>query len=148
MATDAITRETWIAAPPDRVWAVITRPEHVGRWFGDAGAEIDLRPGGALRFRWADHGTAFGRVVQVERATLFSFRWAQPRETEPEPGNSTLVEFRLHPDGDGTRLVVTESGFEQLHLTAAEQARYRAGNVEGWRLELGELVAYLASIPA
>lgn len=148
MSTDEITRETRIAAPPQRVWDVITRPEHVGRWFGDAGAEIDLRPGGALRFTWNEHGTTLGRVEQVQPISVFSYRWARPRDAEPVAGNSTLVRFQLHPDGEGTRLVVTESGFAELDATAAEQAEHRAGNVEGWQAEIAELVEYLERVPA
>ena len=49
MTADQIERETTIAAPVERVWSLITEAEHLGKWFGDAGAEIDLRPGGALR---------------------------------------------------------------------------------------------------
>jgi uncharacterized protein YndB with AHSA1/START domain len=148
MNADAITRETRIAASQQRVWDVVTRAEHVGRWFGDAGAEIDLRPGGALRLSWAEHGTALGRVEQVSPIDLFSFRWAGPRDTEPAPGNSTLVEFRLIPDGDGTRLIVTESGFSALDDTPEGRARYRAGNEEGWRYEIGELVEYIERVTA
>ena len=46
MTQDSIEREVTIEAPVERVWSVITEAEHVGRWFGDAGAEVDLRPGG------------------------------------------------------------------------------------------------------
>ncbi|MEN3264571.1 SRPBCC domain-containing protein [Pseudonocardia sp.] len=148
MTADAITRETRIAASQQRVWDVVTRAEHVGRWFGDAGAEIDLRPGGALRLSWTEHGTALGRVEQVSPIDLFSFRWARPLDTEPAPGNSTLVEFRLIPDGDGTRLIVTESGFSTLDDTPEGRARYRAGNEEGWRHEIGDLVEYIERVTA
>ena len=46
--TDRIETDVLIAAPLQRVWDLITSAEHLGRWFGNAGAEIDLRPGGAL----------------------------------------------------------------------------------------------------
>ena len=72
MVPDVIERDTVIDAPVERVWELITEPEHVGRWFGDAGAEIDLRPGGEMVIRWADHGTAHGHVVSVEPHTRFS----------------------------------------------------------------------------
>ena len=49
MVPEQIERETVIAAPVERVWALLTEAEHLGRWFGDSGAEIDLRPGGVLQ---------------------------------------------------------------------------------------------------
>src|ERR1700754_2824457 len=93
---DLIKRETTIAAPIERVWALITSAEHLGRWFGDAGAEIDLRPGGALTLSWDEHGTAHGRVETIEPPHRFAYRWLTSADAqEATPGNSTLVEFTL-----------------------------------------------------
>jgi uncharacterized protein YndB with AHSA1/START domain len=41
---EQIERETVIAAPVERVWALLTEAEHLGRWFGDAGAESTCGP--------------------------------------------------------------------------------------------------------
>jgi uncharacterized protein YndB with AHSA1/START domain len=148
MSHDRIERETTIAAPVDRVWALLTEPEHVGTWFGDAGAEIDLRPGGALVLRWAEHGTVHGRVERVEPGRLFAYRWAAaPADAHAagdalDDGNSTLVEFSLTEEDDGTRLRVVESGFAALRIPEAEQVRKAEGNTEGWKHELGDLVEY------
>lgn len=142
MASDQIERETVIAAPVERVWALLTEAEHIGQWFGDAGAEIDLRPGGAMVVRWAEHGTVQGQVMAVEPHRRFSYRWApyrDPAGAEPVDGNSTLVEFTLDADGDGTRLRVVESGFATLDCSEEQQAANREGNTEGWRIELGHL---------
>ncbi len=136
MAPDRIERETTIAAPVERVWAVLTEAEHIGRWFADAGAEIDLRPGGALVMRWqrARHDPA--RVEAVEPPRRFAYRWTAhhaAQGAEPAEGNSTLVEFTLTPEGDGTRLRVVESGFASL--ATDEQARVKANyddNAGGW----------------
>ena len=43
MTEDRIERDVLIDAPVERVWALITQAEHLGTWFGDAGADIDLR---------------------------------------------------------------------------------------------------------
>jgi uncharacterized protein YndB with AHSA1/START domain len=151
MVPDSIERETFISAPPERVWTLITEAEHLGRWFGDAGAEIDLRPGGAMALHWADHGTNHGRVVAVEPPTRFAYRWApfkDPGGEEPVEGNSTLVEFTLQPEGDGTRLRVVESGFASLATSDEQRASNHAGNPTGWRLETDELRAYAEQGPS
>ncbi len=149
MVTDQIERETVINAPVERVWALITEAEHLGRWFGDAGAEIDLRPGGAMVLRWAEHGTSRGRVVDVEPRSRFSYRWApfkDPGGDEPADGNSTLVEFTLHPERDATRVRVVESVFASLAASDDQRARNAAANTEGWKQETGELRAYAEKV--
>ena len=149
MVPDKIERETFIAAPVERVWALITEAEHLGRWFGDAGAEIDLRPGGAMVMRWDEHGTSRGRVVEVAPHTRFSYRWApfkDPGGDEPVEGNSTLVEFTLAPEGDGTRLRVVESGFAALDTSDEQRAENHKGNTAGWEYETGELRAYAEKV--
>jgi uncharacterized protein YndB with AHSA1/START domain len=151
MTPDVIERETVIDAPVERVWQLITEAEHVGRWFGDAGAEIDLRPGGAMVLRWTDHGTCRGRVVAVEPHTRFSYRWApfkDPGGEEPAEGNSTLVEFTLRAEGGGTLLRVVESGFAALATSDEQRERNRAGNTRGWEAETDELREYAERVAA
>jgi uncharacterized protein YndB with AHSA1/START domain len=131
------------------VWALITEAEHLGRWFGDAGAEIDLQPGGAMLVRWSEYGASHARVVAVEPHTRFSYRWApfkDPGGEEPVDGNSTLVEFTLQPDGDGTRLRVVESGFSTLDTSEQQRAENHKGNTEGWQLETEELRRYAEKV--
>jgi uncharacterized protein YndB with AHSA1/START domain len=148
MVPEQIEREVVIAAPIERVWAVITQPEHVGSWFGDAGAEIDLRPGGTILIHWADYGTGFGVVERVEPPHVFAWRGALLGETVVRADNSTLVEFTLAPEGGGTRLRVVESGFNTLAISAEEALKQAEGNVEGWRIKTDELAAYVAGVPA
>jgi uncharacterized protein YndB with AHSA1/START domain len=145
---DSIVRETLVAAPPERVWEVLTRPEYLPRWFTADTAEIDLRPGGALVMVWAEHGTGHARVERVEEPTLFSFRWALEPGVEPAPGEETLVEFTLTPEGDGTRLRVVESGFDKLEGTDDQRREAFEGNTEGWEVQLGNVRDYAARIAA
>jgi uncharacterized protein YndB with AHSA1/START domain len=149
MVPDEIQREIVIDAPVERVWELITEAEHLGRWFGDAGAEIDLRPGGALVLRWSAHGTSRGRVVAVEPCTRFSYRWApfkDPGGAEPVEGNSTLVEFTLQPEGTGTRLRVVESGFASLATSDEQRVQNVEGNTGGWERETDELRRYAEKV--
>jgi uncharacterized protein YndB with AHSA1/START domain len=148
---DQIEREVVIDASAERVWELVTEAEHLGRWFGDAGAEVDLRPGGAMALHWTEHGTARGRIEAVEPQRLFAFRWApfkDPSGLDPTEANSTRVEFTLVAEGDGTRLRVVESGFDMLDCSEEQRSANLEGNTEGWRLELGELQDYTTRVAA
>ena len=145
MSKDRIERETFVKAPVERVWAVITEPEHVGTWFGQGEpAEIDLRPGGVMTF---DHGE-FGKfptlIVTVDPPRHLAYRWASayPGELATE-ANSTLVEFFLEPEADGTRVRVTETGFASLTIPAERvpTAGYESHD-GGWAAMLVRLQEY------
>lgn len=144
MTPDRIERDQVLAAPVARVWDYVTRAEHLGRWFADAGATIDLRPGGAITLTWERGGTQRGIVERVDEPHTFAFRWAVYGD-EVNPGNSTLVTFTLTPEGDGTRLTVVETGFASLDVPDLDRRRIHEEHVGGWRAEIGELATYAAS---
>jgi uncharacterized protein YndB with AHSA1/START domain len=136
MESDRIEREIVIDAPIERVWEVLTGPEHVGRWFGQGEpVPVDLRPGGIMRLDHGQYGDFPVLIVRVEPPRRFSYRWASafPGEVATED-NSTLVEFTLAPDdGGGTRLRLVESGFARLAIP--EEKITTAGydsHCEGW----------------
>ena len=144
MATDSIEREIIIDAPPARVWTALTEAEHLARWFGDAGAEVDLRPGGRLVCSWKKHGTSHAVIEVVDPPRHFTFRWALPPGEEPRRGNSTHVEFTLVPlDGGRPRLRVRESGFGELEWSEEENRRHLNANRSGWEAEMEDLRRYL-----
>jgi uncharacterized protein YndB with AHSA1/START domain len=145
MVADRIEQEIVIEAPPEVVWELVTDPEHVGAWFGDA-AEIDLRAGGDAAFSWERYGRFLARVEKVEPPRFFSYRWSRPKDTPVAEGNSTLVEFSLRAEGEGTRLTVVESGFASLAVSEDEKASHLADNTEGWNKELSDLRAYAVEI--
>src|ERR687897_922068 len=119
MVPDRIERETFINAPIERVWTLITEAQHLGR------------------------------VVAVEPRTRFAYRWApfkEPGGEAPVDGNSTLVEFTLAPEGDATRLRVVESGFASLATSEEQRARNHEGNTRGWEHETDELRAYAEKV--
>jgi len=143
---ERIEREILIDAPLDVVWSVITEPEHVGSWFSDS-ADIDLQPGGEVTLSW-ERGSEHWLVERVHRPHFVSFRWLRAGNeagSELREGNSTLVEFSLTAEGEGTRLRVVESGFRQLEGSEEEKEKDAEGHRSGWELELGELREYVAT---
>jgi uncharacterized protein YndB with AHSA1/START domain len=142
---DSVSREMVIDAPPDVVWAIVTEPRHVARWFSDE-AQIDLRPGGAMLLTWHRHGTYRGRVEAVEPPHTFAFRWVRRENVDPVEGTSTLVEITLAAEGSRTRIRIVETGFSRLKWAEEDKARYADENSQGWIRELDELRDYAAGL--
>ena len=134
---DEVRREMTVAASRERVWGAITRADQLVRWFPDKIAEVDLRPGGAIRIEWQDGDFDDGTVEMVEEPSRFAFRWHGGGFDSPE----TLVQFTLETVEGGTRVVVVESGSPAVREEKRESA-WR-DNDGGWATELGELKAYL-----
>jgi uncharacterized protein YndB with AHSA1/START domain len=107
---EPITREVTVAAAPDAVWNALTEPGELAAWFG-AEAEIDLRVGGAIRFRWPDGTERRGLVVDVDPPRRLAFRWRELRTSVSglAVADATVVAFTLEAEDDGTRVTVTES---------------------------------------
>lgn len=141
MSDDRIERETLIAAPLERVWSLVAQP---GFWVADKASlpGTVAREGESMVAKSAEYGDYPVRVERVEPPTYLAYRWASafPGE-ELRENNSTLVEFTLAPEGDGTRLRVVESGFAAL--SGSEELRGRAvkDNTVGWPQELAALKA-------
>jgi uncharacterized protein YndB with AHSA1/START domain len=84
------------------------------------------------------------RVVAMEEPSLFSFTW-HPYAVDPDKDYSgetpTLVEFRLEPIADGTRLVVTESGFDSVPAERRDEAMRM--NEGGWTQQIENIRAHV-----
>jgi uncharacterized protein YndB with AHSA1/START domain len=120
-----IEKELFIRASPERVFRALTEPAELARWFGQ-GAEIDLRPGGALTFIFSQSRET-GEVLAVEPPHRFAFTWGAPHATE--------ATFLLEPRDGGTLLRLTETGFGQ----GDDWDRIFSDNSGGWDEELAHL---------
>lgn len=109
MADRPVTRSIALRAAPEEVWGALTDASRLSDWFG-VQAEIDPRPGGAVRFANRDGGERRGLVEAAEPPHRLVFRWREIHGlVGVVAGGASTVEFLLEPDGDGTKLVVTES---------------------------------------
>ncbi len=132
MSEQRIERDTLIEAPLELVWSLVAEP---GFWVADPASlpGTVAREGESMLAKNSAHGDFPVRVEKVEPQTYLAYRWASafPGE-ELREDNSTLVEFTLTPEGDGTRLRVVESGFATL--AGSEELRSKAleDNAGGW----------------
>lgn len=107
----AVERTIWIAAPPTRVWRALTDQEQLGKWWPpDAWSIPHLQIGGKVQFG-QDGDAALATIEILDPPNQWMLRW-EPNPKFPVITMSTL--FVLAEENGGTRLTVTESGFESL----------------------------------
>jgi uncharacterized protein YndB with AHSA1/START domain len=144
--TDRIVKTTILRAPRSRVWRALTQSSELGRWFG-AELKDPFRPGarvqGPITIPGYQHLTMDVTIERMEPERLFSWRWQPGGDPNKHPDEPlTLVVFELEDVPEGTRLTVTESGFDSL-APSRRTTSYRE-NDAGWAGQLKNLTKYLA----
>jgi uncharacterized protein YndB with AHSA1/START domain len=117
--------ERRLAHPVDKVWRALTSAEHLAAWFPQTIVVEEWAPGAPLRFTGDPNVSAEfeGEVLAVEEESLLEFRWG-----------TDVLRFELEPDGDGTRLTLTDT-IDELGKAARDGA--------GWHVCLDELERHL-----
>ncbi|MCP3027725.1 SRPBCC domain-containing protein [Halobacillus sp. A5] len=133
MDNDQINREIFINAPIQTVWELISLPAW---WVGDAPGPDKVQVDGSRVVADTKYGQFPVLIEQSEPPNYLACRWASsfPGE-EPKGENSTLVEFKLTSQDEGTLLRVVESGFSHLAVSEQERRKYYKGNVHGWEMQ-------------
>ncbi len=147
-STDRIEKEIVMRAPRSRVWRALTDAREFGRWFR-ADIQDEFAAGKPARGRITHPGyehVAFEvEVERIEPERLFAFRW-HPYAVDPKKDYSkeptTLVVFELNEVPEGTRLRVTESGFDRIPAERrAEAFRMNSG---GWEGQVKNIARYVS----
>ena len=142
-----LTRE--FDAPRDLVFQALSKPEHVGQWWGQKGStmaecRMDFRPGGAWRFVERDaNGAEWGFRGEVREIDPPK-RIVQTFEFDGMPGHISVETLELEDIGGATRLTVTSVFDSQQDRDGMLQSGMEQGAGESYdRLE-----AYLATLAA
>jgi uncharacterized protein YndB with AHSA1/START domain len=148
MEYGSIEREIHVDAPPEVVFEVVSRPEHMREWWPDD-ARFQSVPGAPGELFWRDEATGETMtvaltVVEVDPPSRFSFRWCY---ADPERGgDSLLVTFDLLPAEQGTRVRMTETGFREMGWEIAVLEEQYREHVSGWDHYIPRLDAYIARL--
>jgi|SRR5450432_2373201 uncharacterized protein YndB with AHSA1/START domain len=152
---DQIVAEIFIAAPPERVFEAITKPEQQMQWWGQKGMyrikewKGELRPGGKWESKGvSDNGEEFnvhGEYMEVDPPRLLVYTWlcswAPPLrsivrwELQPQPVHG-LHARGTHKLGMGTLVKIRHTGF-------AGQTEYAKNHAEGWVRVLGWMLEFV-----
>jgi uncharacterized protein YndB with AHSA1/START domain len=139
-STDRIEKRIELKAPVSKVWKAITDSQQFGQWFGcrfEAPFAAGKKAQGKITSPGFENFKFEIEVKAIEPEKRFAFHW-HPYAIDPKVDYSketpTLVEFLLEKAGQGTKLTVIESGFDQV--PAARRAEAFKMNGHGWDAQL------------
>lgn len=158
--SDQIQKVTVLKAPRARVWKAVSDAKQFGSWFG---LELDgpFVPGAKLTGKMvpttadpevAKRQEAYrGRSLElsvdaIDPPQRISFRWhpfAIDDSVDYSAEPTTLIVFQLDEVEGGTRLTITESGFDNIPL--ARRAKAFEMNTGGWEAQAKLIEKYLAA---
>jgi uncharacterized protein YndB with AHSA1/START domain len=147
---DRIEKSIELKAPIARVWRALTDHKEFGEWFrvnlagpfvvGEVSRGETTYPG-YEGMKWE------ATVVAMEPERRFAFEWSPyPHDDDRDFSSApkTLVEFRLAPTSNGTRLVISESGFDKLPDDPRRVDALRS-NTQGWNEQAKNIAAHVES---
>lgn len=106
-----VERSIWIAAARERVWEAITDAAQINQWWGgdDQWQIAALQVGATVQFAHRDI-PILATIGVLDPPRQFSIQWP------PEQNHSVLkaTTYTLEAEKGGTRVTVTETGFEAL----------------------------------
>jgi len=105
----AIEQTYYYAATPERVFAALTQPAELAKWFVDR-AVVVPKKGGAFRLSWSAGYTMKGKVRRFEAPRKLYLEWVD----RFEKGKVFVTEsrFELKKQGKGTLLSLNHRGFK------------------------------------
>ena len=144
---DRIEKIVDLAAPVARVWRAITDHKEFGEWFRvrlDNPFKVGETTTGYITYPGYEHMKWVTVTERMDHERLFAFSWppsAIDPDTEYDADAKVLVEFRLEPTETGTRLTITESGFQQF--PEAKRLEVLRSNTEGWDIQAKNVAAHV-----
>jgi uncharacterized protein YndB with AHSA1/START domain len=136
-------------APRQLVWDAWTDPDQIAQWWGPRGVstpresiELDLRPGGRMRFDMVDDATGArypnsGTVLEVDPPCRIV--WADDGFPDGTGKATATVTFTA---------VDEETTTVRVHVVADFTETVRAGAEQGWSTQLDKLADLLAASTA
>ena len=126
-----VERSIWIAAPRERVWQAVTDPAQIAQWF--APGTSFSKNGDKISVRIGDMDMEVAVIELVDPPRQITTRNLLER--------SMTTTYTLEEENGGTRITVTEAGFESLPEDARKERLDQNG--KGWEMALENLKAFI-----
>ena len=125
-----------IDASAAQVWEVLVNPEYTQKYMFGCVADSDWQVGSPLLWRMTYEGQELipvkGTILEIEPSQRLKYTVIDPSAPYPDiPENYLNVTYALEGENGGTKLTVTQDGFEGA---AESEKRYKdvSNNGEGW----------------
>ena len=145
--SDKIVKSVIIRAPRSQVWKALTTMSDFAQWFRVKSPD-EFKPNTRVNIRSTYPGYEnidfFMDVVEMEPERRFSWRWTpgDPKDGPADPQDKpTTVVFELEEVEGGTKVTVTESGFN--NISAARRAKAIKSNTQGWEIQMQNIREYV-----
>ena len=124
-----------IHTKPAEVWHALTDRETIKKYFFGTEAISDWKVGSPLIFQGEWEGKSYqdkGNILAAEPGRLLQYNyWSGFSGLEDVVENYSLVTYELEPEGEGTKLTLTQKGFASQEALAHADA--------GWKMVLENL---------
>lgn len=134
-----VTKSIEINAEPAKIWDALTNPEKIKIYLFGTETISDWKEGSPILFRGEYQGQKYedkGTITRFEPMKIFQYTYLSSFSgLNDEPGNYSLVTFRMEPSQDKVILTVTQSGFDN------EEAREHSN--AGWEFIIQKLIQIL-----
>ncbi len=144
MSKPAFVYVTYIRTTPEKLWAALTDPQTVGRyWFGMA-VECDWKPGSPWRLEFRDGRTAdSGEIIEAVAPKRLVIRWRNEfrPELKAEGYSRCTMEIEMaeyYPDCGGRAVKLTVT-----HEMEGDGTKFIAAVSGGWPKILSNLKSLL-----
>jgi uncharacterized protein YndB with AHSA1/START domain len=131
-----VKSEIVINAPAAKVWDALTKPEQTKKYMFGCETVSEWKAGSELLWRGSYEGKEMvfvkGRILEIKAPSLLKYTVIDPNASYPDiPENHLNVTYEVTAQGNQTKLVVTQDGFEGA---AEGEKRYKDtyNNGEGW----------------
>ena len=117
---------TTINAPAPKVWDALTKPELIKQYLFGTEVRTDWKVGSPITYRGEWQGKAYedkGKILEIEPGKrMVSTFWSSLGGLPDTPENYKTVRYELAPEGDRTKLTITQdNNASQEEATESEK---------------------------
>jgi uncharacterized protein YndB with AHSA1/START domain len=121
-----------IQASASAVWKALVTPELIKQYLFGTDTKTDWKPGSSITFTGSWEGQSYedkGTIISNEKEKRLQYSyWSSFSSLPDTPENYAIVTFELQPEGEGTRLNVTQD-----HCSSEESRQHSEQN---WNMVL------------